>query len=127
VSTIRDALEVSAEMYKKDSNNVSDYVQRHLISLSIWEELRYAYSNFLLNFIYFSLTLIFQSLVTGISIALNKDLFSFIFPSVYFDLIITSDFSYFAFRASCVILLWHFCIELLIFAKKKNGNFRWSV
>ncbi|KAG5234016.1 DENN domain and WD repeat-containing protein [Salix suchowensis] len=41
VSTIRDALEVSAEMYKKDSNNVSDYVQRHLISLSIWEELRF--------------------------------------------------------------------------------------
>ncbi|KAF9671422.1 hypothetical protein SADUNF_Sadunf12G0046000 [Salix dunnii] len=41
VSTIRDALEVSAEMYKKDANNVSDYVQRHLISLSIWEELRF--------------------------------------------------------------------------------------
>lgn len=40
VMTIRDALEVSAEMYKKDSNNVSDYIQRHLISLSIWEELR---------------------------------------------------------------------------------------
>lgn len=39
-STIRDALEVSAEMFKKDANNVSDYVQRHLISLSIWEELR---------------------------------------------------------------------------------------
>ncbi|XP_075666674.1 DENN domain and WD repeat-containing protein SCD1-like isoform X1 [Castanea sativa] len=41
VMTIRDALEVSAEMYKKDSNNVSDYIQRHLISLSIWEELRF--------------------------------------------------------------------------------------
>ncbi|KAM7266773.1 hypothetical protein ACFE04_008939 [Oxalis oulophora] len=41
VSTVRDALEVSAEMYKKDTNNVSDYVQRHLISLSIWEELRF--------------------------------------------------------------------------------------
>ncbi|MBA0702038.1 hypothetical protein Goari_022192, partial [Gossypium aridum] len=41
VLTIRDALEVSAEMYKKDANNVPDYVQRHLISLSIWEELRY--------------------------------------------------------------------------------------
>ena len=39
--TIRDALEVSAEMYKKDANNVPDYVQRHLISLSIWEELRF--------------------------------------------------------------------------------------
>ncbi|KAK9926264.1 hypothetical protein M0R45_023505 [Rubus argutus] len=39
--TIRDALEVSAEMFKKDGNNVSDYVQRHLISLSIWEELRF--------------------------------------------------------------------------------------
>ncbi|CAK7349759.1 unnamed protein product [Dovyalis caffra] len=41
LSTIRDALEVSAEMYKRDANNVSDYVQRHLISLSIWEELRF--------------------------------------------------------------------------------------
>ncbi|XP_065860701.1 DENN domain and WD repeat-containing protein SCD1 [Euphorbia lathyris] len=41
VPTIRDALEVSAEMYKKDSNSVSDYVQRHLISMSIWEELRF--------------------------------------------------------------------------------------
>nr|AIG51125.1 stomatal cytokinesis defective 1 [Gossypium hirsutum] len=40
VLTIRDALEVSAEMYKKDVNNVPDYVQRHLISLSIWGELR---------------------------------------------------------------------------------------
>ncbi|KAI4350895.1 hypothetical protein L6164_005300 [Bauhinia variegata] len=39
--TIRDALEVSSEMYKKDINNVRDYVQRHLISLSIWEELRF--------------------------------------------------------------------------------------
>lgn len=39
--TIRDAIEVSAEMYKKDANNVADYIQRHLISLSIWEELRF--------------------------------------------------------------------------------------
>lgn len=39
--TVRDAIEVSAEMFKKDANNVSDYIQRHLISLSIWEELRY--------------------------------------------------------------------------------------
>ncbi|XP_038893863.1 DENN domain and WD repeat-containing protein SCD1 [Benincasa hispida] len=39
--TIRDALEVSGEMYKKDPNNVPDYIQRHLISLSIWEELRF--------------------------------------------------------------------------------------
>ncbi|EEC70939.1 hypothetical protein OsI_02530 [Oryza sativa Indica Group] len=38
--TIRDALEVSAEMYKKDPNNVQDYVQRHLLSLPVWEELR---------------------------------------------------------------------------------------
>ncbi|XP_024160964.1 DENN domain and WD repeat-containing protein SCD1 [Rosa chinensis] len=44
--TIRDALEVSAEMFKKDGNNVSDYVQRHLISLSIWEELRFWESYF---------------------------------------------------------------------------------
>jgi hypothetical protein len=41
MSTIRDALEVSAEMYRKDPNNVQDYVQRHLLSLSVWEELRY--------------------------------------------------------------------------------------
>lgn len=41
MATVRDALEVSAEMYKKDINNVSDYVQRHLRSLSIWEELRF--------------------------------------------------------------------------------------
>ncbi|CAK9147769.1 unnamed protein product [Ilex paraguariensis] len=40
MATVRDALEVSAEMYKKDTNNVSDFVQRHLRSLSIWEELR---------------------------------------------------------------------------------------
>lgn len=39
--TVRDAIEVSGEMFKKDANNVSDYIQRHLISLSIWEELRY--------------------------------------------------------------------------------------
>lgn len=41
VSTIRDALEVSAEMYRKDPNNVQDHVQRHLLSLSVWEELRF--------------------------------------------------------------------------------------
>nr|XP_043631013.1 DENN domain and WD repeat-containing protein SCD1 [Erigeron canadensis] len=41
IATIRDALEVSAEMYKKDRNNVADYVQRHLRSLAIWEELRF--------------------------------------------------------------------------------------
>uniref|UniRef100_A0A7C9F2R3 UDENN domain-containing protein n=1 Tax=Opuntia streptacantha TaxID=393608 RepID=A0A7C9F2R3_OPUST len=39
--TIRDALEVSAEIYKKDANSISDFVQRHLLSLSIWEELRF--------------------------------------------------------------------------------------
>ncbi|KAF8024634.1 hypothetical protein BT93_F1721 [Corymbia citriodora subsp. variegata] len=41
VVTIRDALEVSAEIYKKDANNVPDYIQRHLLSISIWEELRF--------------------------------------------------------------------------------------
>ncbi|KAG7599890.1 WD40 repeat [Arabidopsis suecica] len=41
LSTVQDALEVSAEMFKKDANNVSDYVQRHLISIPIWEELRF--------------------------------------------------------------------------------------
>ncbi|OAY75391.1 DENN domain and WD repeat-containing protein SCD1 [Ananas comosus] len=39
--TVRDALEVSAEIYRKDSNNVPDYVQRHLLPLSIWDELRF--------------------------------------------------------------------------------------
>lgn len=43
MATIRDALEVSAEMHKKDVNNVPDYVQRHVRSLPIWDELRYAY------------------------------------------------------------------------------------
>ncbi|KAL0342397.1 UNVERIFIED_CONTAM: DENN domain and WD repeat-containing protein SCD1 [Sesamum calycinum] len=37
MATIRDALEVSAEMHKKDMNNVSDYVQGHIRFLSIWE------------------------------------------------------------------------------------------
>lgn len=41
MATVRDALEVSAEMFKRDRNNVSDYVQRHLRSLSIWEDLRF--------------------------------------------------------------------------------------
>lgn len=41
MATIRDALEVSAEMYKRDMNNVSDYVQRHLRAIPIWEELRF--------------------------------------------------------------------------------------
>lgn len=47
--TIRDALEVSAVMHKMDVNNVLDYVQRHLRSLSIWDELRYAYLLFCLS------------------------------------------------------------------------------
>ncbi|KAL8487994.1 hypothetical protein ACS0TY_024319 [Phlomoides rotata] len=51
MDTIRDALEVSAEMHKMDVNNVSDYVQRHLRSLSIWEELRFweGYFDYLLD------------------------------------------------------------------------------
>nr|VDD38388.1 unnamed protein product [Brassica oleracea] len=40
LSTVQYALEVSAEMFKKDASNVSDYV-RHLISIPIWEELRF--------------------------------------------------------------------------------------
>ncbi|KAL6899056.1 hypothetical protein ACP4OV_005714 [Aristida adscensionis] len=39
-ASIRDTLEVFAEMYSKDPNNVPDYVRRHLLSLSVWEELR---------------------------------------------------------------------------------------
>lgn len=55
LSTVQDALEVSAEMLKKDANNVSDYVQRHLISIPIWEELRYAIQHAVgsMNFIIF--------------------------------------------------------------------------
>ncbi|XP_074572770.1 DENN domain and WD repeat-containing protein SCD1 [Curcuma longa] len=51
IATIRDALEVSAEMYRKDSNNVPDYVQRHLLSLCIWDELRFwdAYFEYLME------------------------------------------------------------------------------
>ncbi|PIN06522.1 RAS signaling inhibitor ST5 [Handroanthus impetiginosus] len=51
MATIRDALEVSAEMHKKDLNNVPDYVQRHLRSLSIWDELRFweGYFDYLLD------------------------------------------------------------------------------
>ncbi|XP_076910071.1 DENN domain and WD repeat-containing protein SCD1-like isoform X2 [Bidens hawaiensis] len=51
IATIRDALEVSAEMYKKDRSNLPDYVQRHLSSLSIWEELRFwdAYFEYLME------------------------------------------------------------------------------
>ncbi|KAL0431105.1 UNVERIFIED_CONTAM: DENN domain and WD repeat-containing protein SCD1, partial [Sesamum radiatum] len=51
MATIRDALEVSAEMHKKDVNNVPDYLQRHLRSLSIWDELRFweGYFDYLLD------------------------------------------------------------------------------
>ncbi|XP_057804973.1 DENN domain and WD repeat-containing protein SCD1-like [Salvia miltiorrhiza] len=51
METIRDALEVSAVMHKMDVNNVLDYVQRHLRSLSIWEELRFweGYFDYLLD------------------------------------------------------------------------------
>ncbi|CAI9113596.1 OLC1v1014226C1 [Oldenlandia corymbosa var. corymbosa] len=51
MATIRDALEVSAEMYKKDTNNVSDYVQRHLRSLPVWDDLRFweGYFDYLLD------------------------------------------------------------------------------
>ncbi|XP_031479261.1 DENN domain and WD repeat-containing protein SCD1 isoform X2 [Nymphaea colorata] len=41
MATVRDALEVSAEMYRKDSSNMPDYVQRHLSSISTWDELRF--------------------------------------------------------------------------------------
>ncbi|XP_042042708.1 DENN domain and WD repeat-containing protein SCD1-like isoform X1 [Salvia splendens] len=51
METIRDALEVSAVMHKMDVNNVLDYVQRHLRSLSIWDELRFweGYFDYLLD------------------------------------------------------------------------------
>ncbi|KAL9256163.1 DENN domain and WD repeat-containing protein [Drosera capensis] len=51
MSTIRDALEVSAEMYKKDVNNVSDYIERHLLPLPIWEDIRFweGYAEYLLE------------------------------------------------------------------------------
>ncbi len=62
VMTIRDALEVSAEMYKKDANHVSDYIQRHLISLSIWEELRYV-----LQIIFYSIIFIILSIFFAVT------------------------------------------------------------
>ncbi|XP_078432059.1 stomatal cytokinesis defective / SCD1 protein (SCD1) isoform X2 [Wolffia australiana] len=51
LATIRDALEVSAEMYKKDANNVTDYVQRQLISLPIWDDSHFweGYFNYLME------------------------------------------------------------------------------
>lgn len=57
MATVMDALEVSAEMHRKDSNNVPEFVQRHLLSLSIWEELRYKIflSFFLSELAYFPL------------------------------------------------------------------------
>lgn len=60
MATVRDALEVSAEMFKKDTNNVSDYVQRHLRSLSIWEELRYAFVFLLFHLLFFYLYIKFH-------------------------------------------------------------------
>ncbi|XP_020600154.1 DENN domain and WD repeat-containing protein SCD1 isoform X4 [Phalaenopsis equestris] len=41
MATVRDALEVSAEMYRRDPNSVPDYIQRHLLSLAVWEDLRF--------------------------------------------------------------------------------------
>ncbi|KAK9714124.1 hypothetical protein RND81_06G073100 [Saponaria officinalis] len=37
--TLGDALSVSAEIYRNDLNGVPDYIQRHLLSLSIWENI----------------------------------------------------------------------------------------
>lgn len=72
--TIRDALEVSAEMHKKDANNVSDYIQRHLISLSIWEELRYVLQVIILQDFYIIFHLLFlpQVGVTACAIDFSK-------------------------------------------------------
>ncbi|KAK8968559.1 hypothetical protein KSP40_PGU000267 [Platanthera guangdongensis] len=44
--TVIDALEVSAEMYRRDPNGVPDYIQRYLLSISIWEDLRFWESYF---------------------------------------------------------------------------------
>ncbi|KAJ7559413.1 hypothetical protein O6H91_04G083900 [Diphasiastrum complanatum] len=41
MSTVRDALEISAEVYRKDAWNISDYVQRHLGALPVWDDLRF--------------------------------------------------------------------------------------
>ncbi|KAL9239022.1 hypothetical protein vseg_013381 [Gypsophila vaccaria] len=39
--TVKDALAVSAEIYRIDLNGIPDYIQRHLLSLSIWENIRF--------------------------------------------------------------------------------------
>ncbi|GLJ48583.1 hypothetical protein SUGI_1024890 [Cryptomeria japonica] len=39
--TVMDALEISADIYKRDDNNVPDYVQRHLGLLPAWDEVRF--------------------------------------------------------------------------------------
>ncbi|KAH9556185.1 hypothetical protein CY35_07G012700 [Sphagnum magellanicum] len=39
--TVCGALEITAEIYRKDLGNVTDYIQRHLGTLPVWDELRF--------------------------------------------------------------------------------------
>lgn len=66
LSTVQYALEVSAEMFKKDANNVSDYVQRHLISIPIWEELRYDIQQVAASLSFFCMLVLLRKLVNDI-------------------------------------------------------------
>lgn len=40
MTTIRDMLEIASEIYRKDHASVTDYLQRHLGALPVWEDIR---------------------------------------------------------------------------------------
>jgi hypothetical protein len=40
MTTVRDSLEIASEIYRKDHASVTDYVQRHLGALPVWDDLR---------------------------------------------------------------------------------------
>ncbi|XP_024518570.1 DENN domain and WD repeat-containing protein SCD1 isoform X2 [Selaginella moellendorffii] len=41
METVRDALEISAEVHRRDAGNILDFVQRHLGSLPVWDDIRF--------------------------------------------------------------------------------------
>lgn len=38
--TVRDSLEIAAQIHRKDHADVFDYIQRHLGPLPVWDEMR---------------------------------------------------------------------------------------
>ena len=40
MTTVRDSLEIASEIHRKDHASVTDYVQRHLGALPVWDDLR---------------------------------------------------------------------------------------